>query len=309
MEAGSIRKFNATATFACLGTVVFWAAGPIFIEYLTEYLDAWMQNLLRYAVASLFWLPFLLYAGRKGEIDRKLWRRAIWPAVANIAMQCCWAGAFYYIDPAFMVLLTKSSLIWIAAFSFIFFADERALVKSKRFWLGLLLSLIGVVGVIVNKEDFGAKKTATGIALALGSGLAWAIYAVSVRAAFKNTDSRRSFAVISAYTVAGLFVLALAFGKFDQCRNLGAWQWGCLVVSAITGISLGHVLYYSAIRRIGVTIPSLVLLSQPFIVLVISHLRFGESLTGIQILCGVILVVGCGLAIWAQQHLRKNAAR
>jgi len=260
MNTENIKKFDIAATFACLGTLSFWAFGPIFIKYLTGYVDSWTQNLLRYAVGCLFWLPFLLFAIRRKRIESKIWRKALLPAVPNIVMQCLWAGGFYYIGPAFMVLLTKSSIIWVAGLSFILFVDERALVRSKRFWLGLVLSAIGVIGVMYYKEDFAATKTVTGIIIALATAFAWAIYTVSVKIAFRNIDSHHSFAVISIYTVAGLCVLALA----------------------------------------------LVILSQPFLVLAISNIVFGESLNAIQLIFGVVLLLGSTLAIWAQQHLRQN---
>jgi drug/metabolite transporter (DMT)-like permease len=308
MNTESTKKFDFTATFACLGTLSFWAIGPIFIKYLAGYVDSWTQNLLRYSVGCLFWLPFLLFAIRKKRFEPKIWRKALLPAVPNIIMQCLWAGGFYYIGPAFMVLLTKTSVVWVMVFSFILFVDERPLVRSKRFWLGLALSAIGVIGVMYYKEDLAATKTLIGIIIALATAFTWAIYTVSVKIAFKDIASHHSFAVISIYTTAGLCILALLFGKVQESITMNIWQWACVVISAVTAISLGHVLYYAAIRRIGATIPALVILSQPFLVLAISNIVFGESLNAIQLLFGVVLLIGSALAIWAQQHLRQNAS-
>jgi len=306
MDTENTKKFDITATFACLGTLSFWAFGPIFIKYLAGYIDSWTQNLLRYSVGSLFWLPFLMFAIKRNRFETKIWRKALLPAVPNIIMQGLWAAGFYYIGPAFMVLLTKTSILWVAVFSFILFADERALVKSKRFWLGLALSAIGVVGVMYYKDDFAATKTIIGIIIALACAFTWAIYTVSVKIAFKDIDSLYGFSVTSIYTVAGLGIFALLFGKVGQCMVMGVRQWACVVISGVTAISLGHVLYYVAIKRIGATIPALVILSQPFIVLAISNIVFGESLNAIQLLFGVALLIGSALAIWAQQHLRQN---
>ncbi len=305
-EHGNIRKVDVSATFACIGALSFWALGPIFIKYLTGYLDSWTQNLLRYSVACLVWLPFLFISIKAKRLDRRVWRRAVVPAVANVIMQSLFACAYYYIGPAFMVLLMKSSIIWIASFSLIFFAEERTLVKSKRFWSGLALSAMGVVGVLYYKEDFAATRTLTGIIIALMTAFMWAVYTLSVRIAFKDIDSRHGFSVISIYTVAGLFLLALLFGRIGDCVKMGAWQWACVVISGATAIALSHTLYYSAMRRIGATIPGLVMLAQPFIVLAISYVVFGESLNIFQLLFGVVLLAGSGLAIWAQEHLKRD---
>jgi len=305
-EHGNIRKVDVSATFACIGALIFWALGPIFIKYLTGYVDSWTQNLLRYSVACLVWLPFLFFSIKTKRLDTRVWRRAVVPAVANVIMQSLFACAYYYIGPAFMVLLMKSSIIWIASFSLIFFAEERTLVKSKRFWSGLALSAIGVIGVMYYKEDFAATRTLTGIIIALMTAFMWAVYTLSVRIAFKDIDSRHGFSVISIYTVAGLFLLALLFGRIGDCAKMGAWQWACVVISGATAIALSHTLYYAAMRRIGATIPGLVMLAQPFIVLAISYVVFGESLTEIQLLFGVVLLAGSGLAIWAQEHLKRD---
>jgi len=300
------RNVNASATFACLGALTFWSLGPIFIKYLTGYVDSWTQNLLRYSVACLFWLPFLVLSVKTKRIDHRVWRRAILPAIANILMQSLWAAAFYYIGPAFMVLQTKTNIIWIAGFSLIFFSDERALVKSKRFWTGLALSVVGLIGVMYNEVNLAETRIITGIIIAQATAFMWGVYTLSVKIAFKDIDSRSGFSVISIYTVAGLAVAALLFGKMETSAQMGAWQWACIVISGIASIALAHTLYYAAIKRIGATIPALVILAQPFAVLAISYLVFGESMNIFQLLFGVVLLIGSGLAIWAQQHL-KNA--
>jgi drug/metabolite transporter (DMT)-like permease len=304
-EDHHIRRIDATATFACLGALTFWSLGPIFIKYLAGHLDSWTQNLLRYSVAALFWLPFLFLSIQKKSLDARVWRRALIPGAANVIMQSLWAAAFYYVGPAFMVLLTKTNIFWIAAFSLILFPEERTLIKSKRFWAGLVLSAIGLVGVMLYKVDLVEAKTIRGILIGLAAAFMWGVYTVSARIAFREIDSRQGFSVLSLYTVVGLALFALPFGNLEDCMHLGAWQWVCVVISAITAIAFAHTLYYVAMRRIGATIPALVILAQPIVVLGISNVVFNESLNSIQLLCGLLLLAGAALAIWAQQDLRN----
>jgi len=302
----NIKKVDFSATFACIGALSFWSLGPIFIKYLTGYLDSWTQNFLRYSVACLFWLPFLVFSIKTRRLDHRVWRRALVPAVANILMQSLWAAAFYYIGPAFMVLQTKTNIIWIAGFSFIFSSEERALVKSKRFWIGLTLSVVGLVGVMYHEVELAKAGVITGIIVGQAAAFMWGIYTLSVKIAFRDIDSRSGFSVISIYTFAGLAVSTFLFGKVETAAQMGAWQWVCIVISGITAIALAHTLYYAAMRRIGATIPAMVILAQPFIVLAISNVVFGESLNIFQLVFGVVLLIGSGLAVWAQQHLKSN---
>jgi hypothetical protein len=80
-----------------------------------------------------------------------------WPTSCNMVMQTCWAGSFYFAEPGFITLLNKTSIIWVAGFSLIFFVDERALLKSVYFWIGLLCSWVGIIGVIRFQADFRFK--------------------------------------------------------------------------------------------------------------------------------------------------------
>lgn len=303
----TIRRFDVPATFACLASLVLWSLGPNFIKYLTGHVDLWTQNVLRYSVACLFWLPFLLFGLKRKRIETSVWRRALLPSGANIAFQSLWAAAFYYIDPAFMVLLNKSSVIWIVGFSLIFFVDERSLARSRYFWGGLILSMVGVIGVVYFKQDFAAHGTRTGVIIGLVTSLMWAAYTLSVKIAFRDIDSRSGFSVISIYTVIGLSALGLMFGRLSDCLKMPAWPWACVVISAVASIALSHVFYYTAIKRIGATVPALVVLAQPFAVFAISHIVFGETLTGLQLFFGVVLLAGAALAIWAQRHLAHRS--
>jgi drug/metabolite transporter (DMT)-like permease len=278
--------------------------GPIFIKYLTGHTDSWTQNALRYSAACVFWLPFVALIAVRGSFPQRAWRRALVPALANVGMQSLWGAGFYYLSPAFMTLLTNTSILWVTAFSLIFFPQERPLMRSPRFWLGLGLSLTGLLGVLYFKHDFTAAGTGLGIAIALGEAFMWGVYTVSVKIALRDIDSRSGFSAISLYTTLGLWVCAAFLGHPGDALRLNVPAWAAIVVSAITSIALAHVLYYTAIRRIGTTIPMLVVLAQPFIVFSMSSVFFHEQLNGRQLLSGVVLLLGCASAIWAQQHLK-----
>jgi drug/metabolite transporter (DMT)-like permease len=159
--------------------------------------------------------------------------------------------------------------------------------------------------VLFSRDDFAQTKTIVGIILTLLTAFMWAIYTISVKVAFKRHDPRNSFFVITAYTLAGLAVLEFLFGDFSQSFQMGWEQWGYLIISGIVAIALSHVFYYTAIKRIGATIPALVLLATPFFVLITSNIVFGEVLTPAQMIFGLVLLGGSATAILAQGRLKK----
>ena len=300
------HRLHWVGPLACLGSLVFWSIGPILIKYLTDYLDCWTQNALRYNTATLFLLPMLVFSMRQGTLDRSVWRKALVPSVANMFMQGFWAAMFYHLNPAFGVLLTKTHVLWIAALSMLVLPEERVLLRSPRFWLGLALALAGVAGVLYHSPDFSISGSAKGIAFALVGAVFWAAYAVSIRVCLKDVNSRSSFSVVSLYSGIGLGTAALCFGDVSQCLDLSLKLWGILILSSVLGIVFGHICFYAAVRRLGTTIPALVILVQPFTILLMSILAFGETLSLTQGLFGIILILGAASAIWAQKDLTPN---
>ncbi len=300
-----IAKQRRVGTLACLTTLMLWTLGPNFITYLSDYLDSWTQNCLRYSVAFLVCAPLFYQSAKRGAITRDVCKRALLPAAANITMQSLWAAMFYHLNPALGVLLTKTNVLWVAAFSMLLIPAERVLLRSPRFWLGFGLSVTGLIGVVSLKETFTVSASGRGIAMAMGTAFFWSVYTLSVKIRLPHVDSKTSFSVISLFTAIGLWIVAACFGDIGDCLSLQPRTWLILIISAMLPIVLGHTCYYAAIKRIGPTLPALIILVQPALVLCISHRLFGEQIVPGQAIFGVILLIGACLAIWAQKDLRE----
>lgn len=296
-------RFGSGILFTA-AALLFWSMGPVFLTYLSAHMDSLTQNALRYAVAAIFWLPFLLFDISRKHVDKSLWRKAVFPSLANIASQTCWASVFYYLSPAFVVLISKTTVVWVVVFSIAFFPDDRPLMKSRKFWAGSVLSVLGVLGVILLKNDMKTAVSAYGLALTFGSAFLWALYTILIRINFRETRSNIGFAVVSIYTTVGLVLLAFVFADLSDVPALSGKVWFYLVVSGILGIAMGHVCFYAAVSRIGATIPTVALLSQPFTVLLLSHLVFGETMNAGQVGFGAVLLVGAALAIFSRKGTR-----
>jgi drug/metabolite transporter (DMT)-like permease len=169
--------------------------------------------------------------------------------------------------------------------------------------MSIVLSVAGLSGVMFFHPAFGHSYTMTGIAIVIIYGFIWGLYGVSVKIVFRDIDSRIGFSVVSIYTVIALFILTMFMGQPQQMFTMPFSGWAVTVVSGVTGIALGHVFYYSSIRHLGSTTPSLVQLAQPFIVLVVSYFIFSESLSVFQWIFGIALVAGSALAIVAEKEV------
>ena len=108
--------------------------------------------------------------------------------------------------------------------------------------------------------------------------------------------SIRSFGVISFLTSVMLFPLTWIFGKIDTPLHAGVHVNWILVVSAVLCITLAHVLYYVAIRELGVALSQTLQLLSPLGALALSAWIFHERLSVAQLWCGAILLFGAFLA-------------
>ncbi|MEN6383664.1 MAG: EamA family transporter, partial [Phycisphaerales bacterium] len=90
-----------------------------------------------------------------------------------------------------------------------------------------------------------------------------------------------------------------------QCVEFTPNLWFLVILSSVTSITTSHITFYASIKRIGSSIPTLVVLAQPFLVLVFSQPLFNEHLLGIQWFFGILLIAGAALAIKAQEHLNR----
>src|SRR5207244_13483765 len=94
-----------------------------------------------------------------------------------------------------------------------------------------------------------------------------------------------------------LLPLTFAFGKITAPLHAGAQVNLVLIVSAVSCITLAHVLYYIAIREIGVALAQTLQLLCPALAMGLSAWIFGERLTHAQLWSAAILLLGAFLAM------------
>jgi len=112
--------------------------------------------------------------------------------------------------------------------------------------------------------------------------------------------SIRSFGLISFITSVLLLPLTCAFGKISTPLHAGLHVNLILIVSAVSCITLAHVLYYVAIREIGVALAQTLQLLCPAAALALSAWIYGERLTHAQLWSAAILLLGAFLAMKAK---------
>jgi drug/metabolite transporter (DMT)-like permease len=125
----------------------------------------------------------------------------------------------------------------------------------------------------------------------------WALYGVLVKRPSARLGSIRSFGLISFITSVLLFPLTCAFGNVATPAEVSWFVNLVLVISAVTCITMAHVLYYVAIQEIGVALAQTLQLLCPLGAVALSAWIFGEHLTTAQLWSAAILLFGAFLAM------------
>ncbi len=287
---------------AVFATVAIWSLPSLFMYYLNRFYDPWAQNFYRYSVACIAILPLVLWRIRRSgpRIDMRAIGLCLVPCVPNVIHQITQVMALSYIGPGVYTIFTRSSVIFTALLALAFFPEERFVIRQWQFQVGTLLGLIGAFGVIwfqANAESHDRHVALPGLLIAFTATFCWALYGVLIKRPSARLGSIRSFSIVSFITSALLFPLTLAFGKIDTPIQAGAEANLILIISAVTCITLAHVLYYVAIQEIGVALAQTLQLLCPAIAMALSAWIFHERLTHAQLWSAAVLLLGAFLAM------------
>jgi drug/metabolite transporter (DMT)-like permease len=296
---------------AVFATIVIWSTPSLFQYYLNRYYDPWAQNFYRYLVACLAIAPLLIYRIQRGAPPLN-WRAVIIcliPCLPNVIHQITQVMALFYMGPGVYTIFTRASVIFTALLALAFFPEERHVIRQWQFQLGTVLGLIGAFGVVWFQPGWKSGHIALpGLFIAFTATFCWALYGILVKRPSAQLGSIRSFGLISLITSVLLFPLTLAFGKVGTPLHVGAHVNLILIISAVSCITLAHILYYVAIREIGVALAQTLQLLCPAGALGLSAWIYGERLTHAQLWSAAVLLLGAFLAMRVKPIATTEAA-
>jgi drug/metabolite transporter (DMT)-like permease len=295
------RNASLSRGYAALfASIAIWSMPSLFQFYLIRYYEPFAQNFYRYSVACLAIAPFVFYRIRRGgpKIDRHAIILCLVPCIPNVIHQITQVVSLFYMGPGVYAIFNRSSVIFTALLAVVLFPEERHVIRQWQFQAGTLLGLLGAFGVIWFQAGGQDRHVALpGLLIAFIATFCWALYAVLVKRPSQKLGSIRSFGIISFITSALLLPLTLFFGKIDTPLHAGAHVNLILIVSAVTCITMAHVLYYVAIQEVGVALAQTLQLLCPLGALALSAWIFGERLTTAQVWSAALLLLGAFLAM------------
>lgn len=283
---------------AALLTVLIWSWPTIFIKFLSTDFDVVTQSFYRYLVASAFLLAYTAIFQRRPLVAAwKDLRRFLLPSLLVFIFQVVWVQGIYLTTPTIAALISKLDVLFVLLLSSLFFASERRIMRSRYLSLGFALAFGGVIGVVLGRGASLPTQFDLGVAFLLLRCLLWASYIVSIRNLVRGVDPL--VAATMVYTLASMMFLptVLIFGDVGKVTAVSATTNLVLFGSGVLCVGLGNAFNYTAIRHLGSSIPTVLLLATPFLTGMFSYLSLHETLTMLQIASGLLLISGCWVII------------
>ncbi|MHB0885463.1 MAG: DMT family transporter [Bacillota bacterium] len=226
------------------------------------------------------------------------------PALAGIAAVAALHFLFYILalertNIAHTLVLVNLSPVFVAALSPWWLGERLRRGQSA----GLGLAVAGLA-VMVGFEPRLTMATATGDALALGSGLMYAVYSLAGRSTReKHPLFRYAFWV---YLLAA--VLLWPFGR--PAATLAALRGPSLIAVLLLGLlptGLGHTLYNASLRRAPAAMVNLIATQEVTGGVLLGYIFFREGLTAAAAVGGALALVGVALVtLFAQTSMIRQ---
>jgi drug/metabolite transporter (DMT)-like permease len=277
---------------ALVGLIVCWSFVPVFLRGLKDSLDPWTANGLRYPLSALFYWPVLWIAYRRGSITGKLCVACLVPALFSTLGQVFWATSHYHLQASQIGFLVRANMVVVIVGSMLLFADERRLLGMPRFYVGLVLSIGGFIGLAMNREQTVIGGDQLGLAIIFFCCLFFGAYIVSVRKCLPHADPTLAFALVAQFCSVGLLIGMFAKGDYAVVATLDLQEWAMIAASSVLGIALGHLLLYVSVQRLGAALTTSCQSLTPFLTAVLAFVFLGERMTPRQWMSGVVIIIG-----------------
>jgi len=284
-----------------VSTAVIWGWPTVFIKFLSSDFDVVTQSFFRYLAASVFLLIWAYFFARSDF--RKALKRPknfIIPGILVVAFQCTYVLGIYYTSAVVANLIHKTTVFFTLGLSFLFLYDEKRIMKSTSFLVGIILGTLGVLGVVMGGsplQEVSALKYNEGAMLLLLCSFIWAIYTVLIKKIIGDLQPPVATGFVLSFSSLFFIPLVLLFGDMTVISRLPLSTNLILFGSGILCVGIGNVFYYLSVHMLGTSKTTTCLLLTPLFGAIFAYMVLGEVLTPFQLISGALLLAGSFLIV------------
>jgi drug/metabolite transporter (DMT)-like permease len=279
---------TAKAYLALAAGITALLAAPFFVRFAQA--PGAVTAFYRMTIATAVLMPFFLRskpapptANRRGDL--------IFPLLAGASLaieQILWTTGLQMTLVANAALLTNISPLWVALGAWLIFREKL----SRGFWLGLALVMVGTAGVVGGSFLLRARL-GYGDTLCLLASFFYAGYYLVTQRGRQHMGTLRYIWLVDLSAAVTLFIYVIAVRM-----PLAGFGWQTYLIFfalALTTQIVGYLAIGYAMGHLPAAVVSPTLIIQVVLVTILAVPIFGEKLTTIQWLSGVVVLGGIAL--------------
>jgi drug/metabolite transporter (DMT)-like permease len=186
-------------------------------------------------------------------------------------------------------VLTNLSPVVVTAVAWFAFRER----PGRIFLTGLAMALAGAWTMAAAADKGQAIAPLAGDLLSLATAVWYALYFLAMRQARQGAGASRAMFWSTLVSTPILLVVALGFAE-DIMPASGAGWLACIGLAVVHVVGQGSIAW--ALGRLPASLASVVVLAQPVVAAVAGWILFHEALTPLQMLGGVLTLIGVVVA-------------
>lgn len=279
------------AQILLLVVVVVWATNFPIAKFAISKIDVFVFNAIRFVVAAGVLVALFLHSSTWVPIEKSDWRSILRAGiVANVLYQCAFIVGLHLTTATNSAVLMATSPLWTMFFS-------ARLHKEKihpAMWLGMALSLCGVIMIVVGsgrKLAFGGHEI-IGDLICLTAAILWGLSTNLQKPLLVRYSSLHLATVMISIGAVGLLIIALPAAVTTDWSSIGATYWIATVVSGMLSIGLANAFWSYGVQRLGPGRTSSFSNLVPVLAFLVSYVALKEEVYPIQIVGSVVTITG-----------------
>ena len=243
-------------------------------------------------------LPYVLITKKLALPPKSLWLPIFLCGIVFGSDIAVWNMSIHYSNATQATLLTNLSPVWVGIGSFLFLSDN----PSRRFWIGTLIAVSGLV-VLIGFDTFANMKFDKGFLLAVLSGILYATY-ILISKSVLGKISIVNFMIYNM-AVSSIYLLIICILTNEPLWNFSSTVWGVFLIQGLICQLLGWLALNYTVKKMDAKRVSLSLLSQSVVTGMMAWLFINEKISLQMIIGGLIILAGIGFT-FTKERLGEN---
>lgn len=262
----------------------------VFARLLIPYLPATTSSFFYMTIATL---EIALFAAVRRQIDWRIFRdNAQFFLIIGFLIAFATSASFaavIYIDPGTASMIARVNTLFALGFGILWLKEK--LVRRQK--IGAGLAIIGVFIISFQRGGAG-DQIWVGALLVLASSFTYALHSAMVKRQGSDIDFTNFFLFRMVTSI--FFLLLFAVGRREMVWPAGGQVWLILLLAGTVNVVISRGLFYVALRRLDLSILTILLTLSPVITILWSLLLFGQApswqglVGGTAVIAGVIIV-------------------